>query len=253
VRINGAGDFTLLAIGDARPVYSVGNNDVPFSGAPATIVIAPGETIAPGFVDNLPDGSPGTQAGALSFISGGDSIFYRYDSENRGAILELGQAPVVPFRSPAPYSPGALFQRDYLFSVTLGFGGKDDEDGDGLKDSWELAFAPGLNQLSANLDRDGDGMSDLAEFQAGTNPTDRTSVMRTLMVGPDPAGAAATIRTVPGRSYQLRVSSDLDTWKNAGVFKAADWPAGETPIIIPAVSLPPDSQQKLFIQVGPSP
>jgi hypothetical protein len=78
-------------------------------------------------------------------------------------------------------------------------------------------------------------MSDLAEVQAGTNPTDRT------------------IQTVPGRCYQHRPSSDLDTWKNAGMFKAADWPAGKTLIIIPAVSLPPDSQQKLFIQVGPSP
>ncbi len=252
-RVNGPGDFTLLAIGDARPVYSVGNNDVRFSGAPATIVIAPGETIAPGFTDNLPDGSPGTQPGALSFVAGGDTIFYRYDSENRGATLELGQAPVVPFRYPSPYIPGALFERDYLFSITLGFGGKDDEDGDNLKDSWELAFAPGLGQLSATLDSDQDGASDLAEYQAGTNPTDRTSIMKTLKVSPDPAGAAATIQTVPGRSYQVRVSGDLSGWTEAGVFKAADWPSAETPIILPAASLPPDFQQKLFIQVGPAP
>lgn len=95
-------------------------------------------------------------------------------------------------------------------------------------------------------------MTDLAEFQAGTDPTDGTSVMRTLVVGPDAGGAAATIETVPGRSYQIRVSSDLASWTNAGIFKAADWPAGETPILIPSVSLPPDSQEKLFIQVGPS-
>ena len=252
VRINGPGDFTVLAIGDARPVYSVGNNDVPFSGAPATIVVAPGETIAPGFVDNLPDGSPGTQAGAVSFIHGGDSIFYRYDSEDRGAILELGQAPVVPFRYPAPYLPGALFQRDYLFSITLGFGGKDDEDGDGLKDSWELAFAPGLNQLSATLDSDNDGMNDLAEYQAGTSPTDRTSVMKTLNLTPGPAGASALIQTVPGRDYQVRASSDLGSWKDVGIFKAADWPATETSVLIPAADLPAGAERRLFIQIGPS-
>ena len=248
VRINGPGDFTVLAIGDARPVYSVGNNDVPFSGAPATIVVAPGETIAPGFVDNLPDGSPGTQAGAVSFIHGGDSIFYRYDTEDRGAILELGQPPVVPFRYPL----GSVFQRDYLFAITLGFGGKEDEDGDGLKDSWELAFAPGLNPLSATRDSDGDGTSDLGEYQAGTSPTDRTSVMKTLNLAPAPAGASALIQTVPGRDYQVRVSGDLGSWTDVGIFKAADWPATETSILIPAANLPAGAGQRLFIQIGPS-
>ena len=255
VRLNGPGDFTLLAIGDPQTAYVLGDNDLPFSGAPAIIAVAPGETIAPGFVDNRPDGTPGTANGAVSFIydedvpDGGDFITYRYDVANSGATLELGQAPVVPF----PYTVGSVFQREYLFGITLGFGGKEDEDGDGLKDSWELAFTPTIHQLSANLDSDSDGVTDLNEYQAGTNPTDRTSVMKTLRVGPDPAGAAATIQTVPGRSYQIRVSSDLGAWTDAGVFKAADWPATETPILIPAVSLPPAANQRLFIQVAPSP
>lgn len=251
VRINGPGDFTLLAIGDARTVYAVGENEVPFSGAPASIAIAPGETIAPGFVDNFPDGTPGFLPGAVSFVAGGDPIFYRYDSAGTGAVLELGQAPVVPFRYPA-YVPGELFPRDYLFSITLGFGGKDDEDGDGLKDSWELAFAPGLYQLSASHDSDGDGMTDQQEFQAGTNPTDRTSVMRTLNLVPGVTGASATIQTVPGRNYQVRVSADMSTWSDAGVFKADNWPASETSVLLPAATLPPEADRQLFIRVGPS-
>jgi hypothetical protein len=178
-----------------------------------------------------------------------DLIFYRYDDQHRGATLELGQTPVVPFR----YSAGEPFRREYLFAVTLGFGGKDDEDEDGLKDSWELAFAQNLSKLSSNRDSDGDGMSDLDEYQAGTDPADSTSVMKTLVLRPDPAGAAATIQTVPGRSYQVKVSGDLLSWSDAGVFKAADWPSGETPILIPSVSLPPEASQRLFIRVGPTP
>jgi uncharacterized repeat protein (TIGR03806 family) len=253
VRVNGPGDFTLLAIGDARTAYAEGNNDLPFSGAPATIAIAPGETIAPGFVDNLPDGTPGTLAGAVSFIDGGDSNFYRYDPANSGATLELGQPPTVPFPFPFPYSASGILHRDYLFSITLGFGGKDDEDGDGLKDAWELAFASGLNQLSATLDSDGDGMTDTQEYQAGTDPTDRTSVMKTLNLAPGTGGASALIQTIPGRNYQIRVSVDMAAWIDAGVFKAADWPASETPILVPAATLPPGADQRLFIQIAPSP
>ncbi len=251
VRVNGYGDYTLVAIGDPRTVYSVGENNVPFSGAPATIAIAPGETIAPGFVDNLPDGTPGSQAGAVSFIAGGDSNFYRYDNENRGARLELGQPPVVPFRYPV-YAPGELFQRDYLFSITLGFGGKEDEDGDGLKDSWELAYSAVLGTLSANLDSDGDGMTDGQEYQAGTDPTDLTSVMRTLDLTPGNDGASAVIQTVPGRFYQIRVSTDMSGWTDLGVFKAADWPATSTSVLLPAATLPADANKRLFIRVGPS-
>ena len=255
VRLNGPGDFTLLAIGDPQINYALGNNDLRFSGAPATIAIAPGETIAPGFVDNKPDGTPGTGIGAVSFIydgdtiNGGDLITYRYDTEDRGAILELGQPPRVPFRYPVG---GGDMHRDYLFSITLGFGGKEDEDGDGLKDSWELAYAPGLDRLSAASDSDGDGMTDLQEYQAGTDPTDPTSVMKTLNLVPATAGASALIRTVPGRSYQIRISSDLGIWTDVGIFKAADWPASETSVLIPAATLPPGAARRLFIQVAPS-
>ncbi len=244
----------MLAIGTPQTNYVIGDNNLPFSGAPALISVAPGETIAPGFTDNIPDGTPGTQNGAVSFIysedvpDGGDLVTYVYDVENRGVTLELGQAPVVPFR----YSPGNPFRREYLFSVTLGFGGKEDEDGDGLKDSWKLAFAPGLGALSATLDSDGDGTTDFNEFQAGTDPTDPTSLIRTLLASPHPTGASATIQTVPGRSYRVRVSSDLAVWSDAGVFKAADWPAAQTPILLPSTSLPPDAAQRLFIQIAPA-
>jgi len=255
VRINSPGNFTLLAIGNPQENYVLGENDLPFSGASTTIVIAPGETIAPGFVDNRPDGTPGTQDGAVSFIygpetsDGGDLVTYLYDIDHRASTLELGQAPSVPFR----YAGGVGFRREYLFSVTLGFGGKEDEDADGLKDSWELAFSNILSDLSATHDSDGDGMSDLAEYQAGTDPTDSTNVMRTLDIAPGTTGASALIQTVPGRSYQVLLSSDLASWSDAGVFKAANWPASETSILLPASTLPPGGGQKLFIRIAPSP
>ena len=44
-----------------------------------------------------------------------------------------------------------------------------DSDADGLADSWELQYFGNLSQTAAG-DPDGDGKSNLAEFQAGTNP-----------------------------------------------------------------------------------
>ncbi len=122
VRVDGADDFTVLAVGDPRASYAVGANDVAFSATGATIEVAPGETIAPGFIDNLPDGTPGSANGAITFVGGGDAMAYRYDVENTAVTLEVGAAPVVPL----PYSvpPASLF-RDYFFSISLMSGGGD--------------------------------------------------------------------------------------------------------------------------------
>ncbi len=50
-----------------------------------------------------------------------------------------------------------------------------DSDGDGLPDAWETGFFGGLSQTAAG-DPDGDGWSNLSEYQAGTDPTSAASV-----------------------------------------------------------------------------
>ncbi len=47
----------------------------------------------------------------------------------------------------------------------------EDSDGDGLPDAWELEHFGDLSQ-GPDTDFDGDGASNLAEFDAGTNPSD---------------------------------------------------------------------------------
>ena len=55
-----------------------------------------------------------------------------------------------------------------------------DDDNDGMPDSYELSegFNP-LNASDASLDADSDGYSNLAEYEAGTDPHDPDSKPRT--------------------------------------------------------------------------
>ena len=56
-----------------------------------------------------------------------------------------------------------------------------DSNGNGIPDTWELAYFGNLNQ-NATGDFDGDGISNLQEFLDGTNPTNRASFRSRLTV-----------------------------------------------------------------------
>jgi hypothetical protein len=72
-----------------------------------------------------------------------------------------------------------------------------DGNGNGMPDSWELAYFGNLNQ-TATGDYDGDGVSNLQEFLDGTNPTNSASALLQLSVGND----AGLVTVTPAqRSY----------------------------------------------------
>ena len=53
-----------------------------------------------------------------------------------------------------------------------------DDNHNGLPDAWERHYAGAAGVLSPTDDADGDGMNNLAECLAGTDPTDAASVLR---------------------------------------------------------------------------
>jgi hypothetical protein len=83
-----------------------------------------------------------------------------------------------------------------------------DSDGDGLPDWWEDKF--GLNKnnpADASLDSDGDGVSNVNEFLAGTLPNNANSFFHVTAVNPEGGNLRITWTTVGGKSYRVQTNA----------------------------------------------
>jgi hypothetical protein len=93
-------------------------------------------------------------------------------------------------------------------------------DSDGIPDWWRLgyfghALGSAADHSRADDDADSDGMSNLREYLAGTDPLDATSVFRIItavLAGPD---VAVSFSTAANRQYQLQRSDVVGVlWTN---------------------------------------
>ena len=111
-------------------------------------------------------------------------------------------------------------ERD-IFIVRLGVG---DSDNDGMDDDWEVAHFGDLNRDGAG-DRDSDGQTDLQEFFGGTDPTNRSSILRVLTITRLRGHSTTTVvwSAVTGREYVVQYKDSLDAnWANVSGVIAAD-------------------------------
>ena len=88
-----------------------------------------------------------------------------------------------------------------------------DTDGDGLPDEWESANSLLTNAPDAAVDADLDGLSNRAEYLAGTNPQDALSYLKVDQI----TGGPATLQfsAVSNRTYSVQFKGSLDapTWQ----------------------------------------
>jgi hypothetical protein len=91
---------------------------------------------------------------------------------------------------------------------------------DGLDDNFQRAYFPLFTAPAAapNADPDGDGMSNAAEYVAGTVPTNAASLLKVQSVMETISGATVTWQSVAGKTYQLfsRLQLASATWQTAG-------------------------------------
>ena len=101
-------------------------------------------------------------------------------------------------------------------------------DVNGLLKAWELQYFGHLG-VDPNADPDGDGMSNLSEMLAGTNPNDPGSQLAFIAVEPVVGGGAHIVwSSQPGKVYRILRSRDLlGGFAPLGQGQAANPPANQ--------------------------
>jgi hypothetical protein len=139
----------------------------------------------------------------------------------KGTSLVISNAPpgeyILEFGDVAFYGTPASLTNNLASGGTLHFAGNyaaADVNSNGIPDAYELTYfgavAPGRTRAT---DTDGDGMSDFAEFSAGTNPTNASSVLR-LTAAFQPVNDSVRINwpSGAGHAYRVHGSADGVTW-----------------------------------------
>ncbi|MFM8360244.1 MAG: hypothetical protein ACKOET_16980, partial [Verrucomicrobiota bacterium] len=105
---------------------------------------------------------------------------------------------------------GAADRRRFATLPSPGAPNQADADADGLADAWEVQ--QGLSPADpgdAGLDPDRDGMSNRAEFLAGTDPREAGSVLALVLRGTTPAGTAFSFLARAGHRYWIESADAL--------------------------------------------
>ena len=128
-----------------------------------------------------------------------------------------GDGSAIAFQSLNLDLPASGLNRGLdVFTETLPPWGTVDSDGDGIPDLWMIHYFGHPTGMAGDLSRaqddaDGDGMSNLQEFLAGTDPTDPVSVLH-LQIAVQVAAPNVMLSwpTVPGKNYRVQFKDDLN-------------------------------------------
>jgi hypothetical protein len=128
--------------------------------------------------------------------------------------VKIGGVTYLPIEMVADFSKLGKPAQKTRLNLTLG----EDSDGDGLPDAWErmLIAASGLDlaltDISPNDDFDGDGISNLNEYLAGTYAFDpQDGFFLDILTVPN-GNPQLEFMVIQGRTYTLLASTDLKAW-----------------------------------------
>jgi hypothetical protein len=126
----------------------------------------------------------------------------------------IGQVTNLPIEMAGNFSqigqPGLKTRID----LTLGV----DSDGDGLPDAWEQAlidiYGGTLASINPNDDTDGDGITNINEYLAGTYAFDPEDGFRLTLTGVVAGASEMEFLAIRGRTYTIQASPNLQQWSS---------------------------------------
>ena len=125
-----------------------------------------------------------------------------------------------------------------------------DSDLNGLPDWWEQEYFGHLTGTDSSADPDQDGLSNLSEWLAGTNPTNTASSLRlTVLSNSNPSTISLAWPSVAGKTYRLESATNLLTGFNLVI--STNIPATAPTNVITDMAVP--SSDTRFYRVGVEP
>jgi len=118
--------------------------------------------------------------------------------------------PVSFFYTPPPQTNTLLASNTLTFTGTYTF---PDTYSNGMSDLYQQYYFGSVSSNRTRLtDTDGDGMSDYAEFIAGTDPTNALSNLRFLTSYENSNVMTIQWSAIPGRIYEVQASTNMVDW-----------------------------------------
>jgi hypothetical protein len=184
-------------------------------------------------VTGLAAGAGGTVVVSKNIASGSFTLTGPASSSQSGTGLlsTFSNAPpgqyIVQFGDVAFYYTPPAQTNTLLASNTLTFTGTytfPDVNSNGMSDLYEQYYFGTVSSNRTRLtDTDGDGMTDFAEFIAGTDPTNPASNLRILKSFITNRVMTVQWSAVPGRIYQLQTSTNLMDWEPVSLWMQASY------------------------------
>lgn len=138
--------------------------------------------------------------------------------------VKIGTTTYLPMEMVANYANLGKPAQSTRIDLTLG----EDLDNDGLPDAWQrllLAMLGPSARIGPNDDADGDGISNLDEYLAGTYAFDPADGFRLELVTRPDGPPLLQFMVVSGRTYTVHSSTNLQAWTPMAFKIPADGPA----------------------------
>jgi hypothetical protein len=157
--------------------------------------------------------------GTLDGYAYGANIgWIRFTRQTAGAAVPDTQIPRVDLKTGrfSGYAYGANIgwidlggAAGYVKATTIDVGA--DTDGDTIPDAWELQYAGNLSKLTKDGDFDGDGVPDVEEYLADTDPTNPNDFLQITHVTATSDGSVVSLtwNSRPSRCYRIQSRAEV--------------------------------------------